>query len=283
MVERAYAKLNLTLDVLGKKPDGYHELRMVMQSVEFGDDVEVELTDGGFFIDPGQSYLPANERNLAYRAATLFLSGTDMGARIRVTKRIPVCAGLGGGSSDAAAVLRALNKLTGVQKTPEELRALALQLGSDVPFCVEGGTCLAEGRGELLTPAPAMPDCDVLICKPSFSIPTPELFSRIDRRRIRMRPNTAGLLDALERHDIKSVCRHMYNVFEDVLTRRQDEIFALKGELLDRGALGAVMTGTGSAVFGLFDDEAAANAAYGAMCARYSECWLTRPVGKTAV
>lgn len=276
MVERACAKLNLSLDVLGRLPDGYHDLRMVMQTVRFGDDVEVSLTDGGFSIDPGQSYLPSDERNLALRAARLFMADHSGGASIRVTKRIPVCAGMGGGSADAAAVLRALNRLTGENRPAEELRSLALQLGSDVPFCVEGGTMLAEGRGEILTPAPPMPDCAVLIAKPVFSISTPELFARIDRRRSRMHPDTPGLLDALALKDVGKVARRMYNVFEDVLTRRQDEVHRLKTELLDRGALGAVMTGTGSAVFGLFDDDATARAACDALRGRW-DCRLTRP------
>lgn len=276
--EHAGAKLNLSLDVLRKNPDGYHALRMVMQTVAFGDDLEIELReDGRFSIDPGQPYLPADDRNLALRAARLFLDGTGLGAHIRTVKRTPVCAGLGGGSSDAAAVLRGLNRLTGRRKNADDLRELALMLGSDVPFCVEGGTALAEGRGELLTALPPMPDCAIVICKPSFAISTPALFARIDARRSRLHPDTAGLVSALEGGDLIGASRRMYNVFEDVLDRRQSAVFALKNELLARGALGAVMTGTGSAVFGVFADDEEAQKAHAALSERCRECCLTRP------
>ena len=278
MIEHASAKLNLTLDVLGKTADGYHDLRMVMQSVAFGDDLDIELTeDGSFAIDPGQHYLPADGRNLAIRAARLFLDGTGLGVRIRTVKRTPVCAGMGGGSSDAAAVLRALNKLTGAGRSAAELRAMAEQIGSDVPFCVTGGAALAEGRGQLLTPLPTLPDCAIVICKPAFAISTPELFGRIDARKSRLRPDTAGMLTALERGDLPGAARRLYNVFEDVLDRRQSQIPAIKAQFLELGALGAAMTGTGSAVFGLFGDDESARAAHTALSQRYRECHLTRP------
>lgn len=277
MRERAYAKLNLSLDVLGKGPNGYHDMRMVMQSVEFGDDIDIELTDGAFSIDPGQSYLPADGRNLAMKAARLFLEGTGLGASIRIVKRSPVCAGMGGGSSDAAAVLRALNRLTKAGRTEAELCALAEALGSDVPFCVAGGTQLAEGRGEILRPLAPLPDCAIVIAKPAFSISTPVLFAEIDARRSRMRPDTAGLCEALEEGSLEGVSRRLYNVFEDVLPRKWAEVFAIKSELLSGGALGAAMTGTGSAVFGLFDSETAAQSCYETLRARCAECYLTRP------
>lgn len=278
MLEHAGAKLNLTLDVLRKTPDGYHDLRMIMQSVAFGDDLDVELTDDGrFLIDPGQSYLPADGRNLAVRAAKAFLDGTGLGASIRTVKRTPVCAGMGGGSSDAAAVLRALNRLTGSRKSAAELCALAETIGSDVPFCVIGGTALAEGRGQILTPLPPLPVCSIVICKPAFAISTPDLFNRIDARKSRLHPDTAGMQDAIRRGDLSGTARRVFNVFEDVLDRRQGDIARIKTALLDHGALGAAMTGTGSAVFGLFDDPAAADTAYARLSALYRECYRTQP------
>ena len=277
--EHACAKLNLSLDVLGLAGDGYHDLRMIMQTVDFGDELAIELTeDGSFSIEPGQPYLPADDRNLALRAAKLYLGGTGYGARIVTKKRIPVCAGMGGGSSDAAAVLRALNRLTGGGKTAEELRGMALALGSDVPFCVTGGTMLAEGRGEKLTPLPPLQDCHIVICKPSFSISTPVLFGRVDHRKSRLHPDTAGLVKALADGDLTGTARRMYNVFEDVLDRRQSAVGTIKSELLSLGALGAAMTGTGSAVFGLFDNRDDAENARRALAARYRACWLARPV-----
>ncbi len=278
MKVRAHGKLNLSLDVLGKAPNGYHDLRMVVQTVEFGDDLDVELrADGLFTVDPGQSYLPADGRNLAVKAAKLFLAGTGLGADIRVTKRIPVCAGMGGGSADAAAVLRALNALTGRDMPVDELCALGLQAGSDVPFCVLEGAALAEGRGEKLTPLPSLPDCAIVICKPPFAISTPELFGRVDSRKSRLRPDTDGIIAALGTADAAGVARRMFNVFEDVLDRRQAEVFAIKRELMDLGATGAAMTGTGSAVFGLFLDGHAAQNAHASLSGRYRECYLTRP------
>ena len=274
----AHGKLNLSLDVLGKNPNGYHDLRMVMQTVQFGDDLDIQLrSDGQFTVDPGQSYLPADGRNLAVKAARLFLEGTGLGADIRVVKRIPVCAGMGGGSADAAAVLRALNVLTGRDMSVEQLCQLGLQAGSDVPFCVMEGAALAEGRGERLTPLPSLPDCPIVICKPAFAISTPELFVRVDGRKSRLRPDTAGIVSAMEAGDAPGVARRLYNVFEDVLERRQGEIFSIKSALTDMGALGAAMTGSGSAVFGIFGDENAARAAFQALSARYKECCLTRP------
>ena len=277
MREHAAAKLNLSLDVLRKTPDGYHDLVMVMQSVDFGDEVDVELDRGGAFtIDPGQWYLPADGRNLAVKAAQVFLEGTGLGASIRILKRTPVCAGMGGGSSDAAAVLRCLNRLTGAGKSAAELCAMAERVGSDVPFCVIGGTALAEGRGQILTPLPPLPD-SVVVCKPPFSISTPELFGRIDARKSRLRPDTAGILAALQTGDLPGVAQRLYNVFEDVLDRPQRGVREIKSAIIGHGAIGAAMTGTGSAVFGLFADETAASAAYKSLRARYRECWLTRP------
>ncbi|MCD8323245.1 MAG: 4-(cytidine 5'-diphospho)-2-C-methyl-D-erythritol kinase [Oscillospiraceae bacterium] len=278
MIVHANGKLNLSLDVLGRTDGGYHDMRMVMQSVSFGDDLDIRLTkDGTFFIDPGQRYLPRNEKNLALRAARLFLDGSGLGASIRITKRLPVCAGLGGGSADAAAVLVALNEMTGAGKTEQELCVLGLQLGSDVPFCIQGGTALAEGRGERLTALSSMPDCPIVICKPAFAISTPELFGRIDARRSRLRPDTKGILTALEEQDLYGVARRMYNVFEDVLDRRQSAVPAIKRQLIDQGAINAAMTGTGSAVFGLFEDEKVAKAAVEALSPANQCCVLTRP------
>ena len=181
---KAYAKLNLSLDVLSKRPDGYHDLCMVMQSVEHHDDVSILLNmDGQFYAQTDRRYLPNDERNIALKAARLFLEETghaDMGASVRLRKRIPVCAGLGGGSSDAAAVLRALNEHFDRPLSCSELEQMGMKLGMDVPYCIAGGTVLAEGRGELLTPLTPLPETDVVICKPDFPISTPELFSRLD-------------------------------------------------------------------------------------------------------
>ena len=281
----APAKLNLTLDVLGRRSDGYHELRMVMQSVALADRITLETgTGGGVRVRTNLSFLPTNEKNLAAAAALQFLEDCGLncgGLSISVEKHIPVCAGTGGGSSDAAAVLRGLNRLLGAGYSGEALARLGERVGSDVPYCVRGGTALAEGRGEVLTTLPALPDCHVVLCKPAFSVPTPELFARLDGCRIRRRPDTAGLLAALAAGDLAGVARRMYNVFEDVLPeRRGAEVQRIKNALVQQGALGASMSGTGSTVFGLFDREEAARRAYELLQESYRDTFLARSLEK---
>lgn len=279
---KAYAKLNLSLDVLGKLPGGYHEMKMVMQTASLCDDVRIELADdGAVSVQSNYSFLPRNENNIAVKAAAAFFDAAGLrgkGARITLRKRIPVGAGLGGGSADAAAVLRGLNTLCGAGMRADELETLGAALGSDVPFCIRGGTRLAVGRGEQLLPAPEMPMCGIVICKPRFSIRTPELFARIDDRRSRVHPDTDGLLNAMAAGDLGAMARRMFNVFEDVLPRRCSEIGVIKSALLDRGALGAVMSGTGSAVFGIFPGQAEADTAAAALRESYRECFASQPV-----
>lgn len=279
----ARAKLNLTLDVLRRREDGYHDLRMVMQSVELCDTITLETGgDAGLTVRTNLSYLPHDKRNLAAAAALRFREVTGKGwdsLSIHIQKRIPVCAGMGGGSSDAAAVLRALNEITEAGLSPGRLVRLGSAVGSDVPYCVLGGTALAEGRGEILTPLPPLPACEIVICKPDFFIPTPVLFSRINCAKIRCRPDTAGVIAALEGGDLGGVARRLYNVFEDVLPRRcGGEIREIKKELVGCGALGAAMSGTGPSVFGIFDCPACAQDALAALARTYRNVFLTHPV-----
>ena len=277
----APAKLNLSLDVTGKMPDGYHAMKMIMTSVCLADDVAIRLTaDGQVRAVSGLSYIPSDGQNLASRAARIFLDHigeTAAGADMQLTKRIPVGAGMAGGSADAAAVLLGLNELTGAALDTDTLCTLGAALGSDVPYCIRGGTMLAEGRGDVFSPLPPMPDCSIVVCKPPFPISTPKLFARLDYRKIRCRPDTAALIAALESGDLPRLARRMYNIFEDVLPSQCRDVLRIKSRLLEFGALGAVMTGTGSAVFGLFDDPDAAAAAHQSLAADYRECFLTRP------
>lgn len=277
--EKARAKLNLSLDVLQRMDNGYHDLRMVMASVELCDQVTVTLRgDGVTRAESNVSWLPGDERNLTVKAARVFfdaLGKQNPGVGIYIRKRIPVGAGMAGGSADAAAVLRALNILTATGLDGHDLRRMALAVGSDVPYCVAGGFALAQGRGEKLTPLPAMPPCRVVICKPAFSVSTGDLFRRLDSLSLRTHPDTAGLTEAMKAGDLAGVARRMYNIFEDVLPRGGGEIFSIRSALLDHGALGAVMTGTGSAVFGLFAPDEAAEQAYSDLSGWYRECFLT--------
>ena len=279
----AHAKLNLTLDVLGKRSDGYHDLRMVMQSVELADVLNVrESGDGELRVRTNLHFLPNNEKNLAAQAALRWWeAGCDSrrGLDIAIEKHIPVCAGLAGGSSDGAAVLRALNELRETPLSPAELARLGERVGSDVPYCVIGGTALAEGRGEILTPLPPLPKCWAVLCKPEFSISTPARFARIDSVRLRCRPDTQGVIAALEAGDLHGVARRMYNVFEDALPDRQrTRVNDIKNVLIQCGALGASMSGTGPTAFGLFDDEGLAREARERLADFGGEVFLTQTV-----
>ena len=256
--EKAFAKLNLCLDVGETLPDGYHAVRGVMQSTDFCDEVSLTPGDGPWSVRSDLSYLPTGETNLAARAALLFRRETGLGPEggvITLVKRIPVCGGYGGGSSDAAAVLRIMNRISGSPLSWTELEELSLPLGADVPFCVRGGTALAEGKGEKLTPLPDFSGRSLVLCRPDFSCSTPQLFKAIDRRKLRLRPDVAGMIRAVEAGDTGEAARRFFNVFEEVLPKKQqDAVREIKDLLLGSGALGAAMTGSGSGVFGLFPD-----------------------------
>ena len=255
----AYAKLNLTLDILGKRDDGYHEMQMVMQTVSLHDDVTVTLTDGkGITCRVDGAALPCDERNLAVKAAKAFCEAMNYsgGIDIALIKRIPSEAGMAGGSADAAAVLRALRALVSPTLTDERLEQIGAAVGSDVPFCIRGGTQLAEGRGEKLTVLKPAPRCFAAVCKPDFPISTPALFARVDGVMLSHRPDTDAMLSAIARGDCGALCANVQNVFEQALPDAQRErIEEIKRALVENGAACAAMTGSGSAVFGLFSDE----------------------------
>lgn len=261
----ACAKLNLTLDILGKRGDGYHEMQMVMQTISLHDDVTVTLTDGkNVTCRVAGAVLPCDERNLAVKAARAFCEAMDYrgGIDIALIKRIPSEAGMAGGSADAAAVLRALRDLVSPSLTDERLEQIGASVGSDVPFCIRGGTQLAEGRGEKLTVLKPAPKFFVAVCKPDFPISTPALFARVDGVTITDRPDTKATLDSIERGDADALCANVRNVFEQALDSEQHErIEAIKRDLLAHGAKVSAMTGSGSVVFGLFSDEVACRSA----------------------
>lgn len=279
----APAKVNLSLDILRRRPDGYHDLRMVMHSVTLADRLTLTPTgDGEIQVRSNLSFLPNDARNLAAQAALRFAEAVGLpveGLRIEIQKRVPVCAGLAGGSADAAAVLRALNERAGRPLTTEALARVGEAVGSDVPYCVLGGTALAEGRGEILTPLPPLPRCFFVLCKPPFPISTPQLFSRVNCQKLRRHPDTEGLIQALEAGDLGGVARRMYNVFEDVLSPRQEAVIGgIKGALIGWGALGAVMSGSGPTVLGIFDREEAARQAAQSLKMEFSDVFLAQSV-----
>lgn len=277
--EKAFAKINISLDVVSKMENGWHEMRMVMQSVSFHDDIKILVVpgDGKVKVYTDREYIPDDERNIAYRAARIFLDECNIqgfDVNIDIHKRIPARAGLGGGSSDGAAVLRGLNRAFNSKLSRETLEKMGEKLGSDVPFCVAGGTVLATGTGTTLKRLKPMPDCWVLICKPKFSSSTPELFSLIDCGKIKCRPDTQGILTAIEEENIRDVGQRLFNVFEDVLKCGRDTINKIKNVMYDNKAIGACMTGTGSAVYGLFTDKSQAEKAYAALKQDYKSCYL---------
>ena len=282
--EKAYTKINISLDVTGRRQDGYHDMVMIMQTVSLCDELTLTIGGGeGVRARSNMRFIPGDERNLAVKAAMKYLEAVgegDKGVSIDIRKNIPVGAGMGGGSADAAAVLRAMNRAYEGRLSEEELVALASATGSDVAFCLVGGTMLATGRGEKLSPLPPMPPCFITVCKPDFSISTPELFKKLDSVHLKGHPDTAGLIAALEKGSLPELCRRMYNVFEDVGDRRMRTVSQIKGQLLDHGALGAVMTGTGSAVFGVFQERGRAETACAALQKEYGFCCVTDAVGR---
>ena len=279
--EAAYAKVNLTLDVLGRRSDGYHDLCSVMQAISLCDDVELHLDTGKpWEICCGREDIPNDERNLAWRAAKEFFNAAGSepdGLSIRITKRIPSQAGLGGGSADAAAVLRALNRWKDCPLSEYELCDLGAKVGSDVPFCVLGGTALAEGRGEKLTKLPDAPEMIFVVCKPELAFSTPELFRRLDETAVSERPETEKMCHALRRGDLREIGKLLCNVFEQAVIPDYPEIACIKSVMLEQGACGCVMTGSGSAVYGIFDKLESARAA----CAELEDGSCSVYIGKT--
>lgn len=277
---KAHAKLNLTLDIIGKRDDGYHDLQMVMQAVELHDTVRVARRDCGIECSIDCAQLPSGEGNIAHKAARCFFDavGIDGGVSIAIEKRIPFAAGMAGGSTDAAAVLHAMRSLFAPMMDDAALLEIGAKVGSDVPFCILGGTALAEGRGERLTPLAPMPRVPIVLCKPDFPISTPELFSLVRQGKITRRPDTAAMIDALSRADADAVSAHLCNVFEDILPEKYAEVHAIREQLLALGAAGALMTGSGPTVFGIFDDEDTAHHAAEKLQEGYPQTFLTYPV-----
>lgn len=277
---KAFAKINLSLDVLGTLPNGYHEVKMVMQTVSLYDMVELEKTDEGISLGCSLRFLPTGRENLAYRAAEAFFKETGIsgGAKIYLKKHIPVGAGLAGGSSNAAAVLKGLNRLYEANLSTRKLCEIGTALGADVPYCIIGGTRLAEGIGEKLSPLPMLPDCYIVLVKPSFSISTKWVYDNIDSCPNIIHPPTDALIEALEKGDLYSVCSNMGNVLEDVSIAHYPVLSSVKDDLKSLGAIGAQMSGSGPTVFGIFDNEEKALAAKEILWKKYKTAYICRGV-----
>ena len=279
----APAKINLALDILGTRPDGYHDMRMVMQTVSLCDTVTVEETAAGFELQTDGDFIPAGKKTLEQWAAEAFFEaiGQPMpGLRVTLEKVTPAYAGLGGGSADVAALLRILRDTYAPELSTEELERIGFTVGSDMPFCVRGGTALAEGRGEVLTDLTPLPDCWFVLCKPDFGIPTPTLFARVDGGELTRRPDIDGMRLALEAGDLAGMAERLGNAFEEVLPEEYREVFTIKKRLLELGALNAAMSGSGPTVFGIFAEQTAAQRATAALKETYRQTYLADPVIK---
>jgi 4-diphosphocytidyl-2-C-methyl-D-erythritol kinase len=251
---KAFAKINLCLDVTGKRDDGYHTLKSVMQTVSLCDDITVEKLDNGIVVDCSDKALSGQD-NLVYKTAQLFFekTGTLGGVKIFINKNIPVCGGLGGGSADAAAVLKALNILFETNLSVQELCNIGVLLGADVPFCIVGGTCLAEGIGEQLTELKAMPDCYILIAKKGVKSSTKDMYKKLDAKPFSIKSDYDSIISNLEKGDLKRVCQHLSNSFESVC--EQENLQVAKAKMYECNALYSGLSGAGPTVFGIFSTE----------------------------
>ena len=282
LYEGAFAKLNLTLDVLGKRDDGYHDLQSIMQTISVRDDIEIDVGTGKpWVLTCSEEGIPTDERNLAWKAAKIYLDtmGKDPdGLEIRITKRIPTEAGMAGGSADAAAVLRALNRHYGNPLSLPALAELGSLVGSDVPFCTLCGTAMVEGRGERLRKLPDMPDCFFVICKPEFSSSTPELFAKLDATEIGKRPDNRAMESALIAGDLSKVCENLCNVFDPVVTKDHLEVNYIKSLFYNYGAVGYQLTGSGSAVFAVVSEFEIAAVICSMLKENYPKVFIAKPV-----
>ncbi len=272
----APAKINLTLDVVGTRPDGYHLLESIMQSVDCCDTLVAETADSITLTVHGGDVGPL-EKNTVYRAAKVFFADTGIagGVAMTLTKRIPQQAGMGGGSADAAAALLALDRLYHTHLTQEQLIALGVQVGADVPFCLVGGTALCEGIGEKLTPLRNLPDCAIVIAQPAEGVSTKEAYTRLDTTPLRDRPDTPAMIAALDSDDLQAVGQALANVFEPAIDL--PAVADIRLTMADFSPIGSRMTGSGSVVYALFDDTARAEACAAALAATYPVAFVCRP------
>lgn len=275
----APAKINLLLDIISRLPNGYHNLFMVMQAVDLCDEVEVSLRDDGeICLECSEKALPTDSKNIAYRAAQKFFEATGKtpGADIKLNKNIPFAAGLAGGSTDAAAVLKALNILCETKLTDEELCSIGVKLGADVPFCIKGGTMLALDIGQVLAPLPKLNDCFIVLVKPDVDVSTKEAYEAFDTADYIRHPDCNAMLHAAANGDFDGVIKNVSNVFEQFIEvpQRAD----IKAVMRDCGCLTCCMSGSGPTVFGIFDDEEKAIDCTEKMKAKYTKVYLTKPL-----
>ena len=261
---KAYAKINLGLDVVRRLENGYHQVKMVMQSLNLWDMLTLERTDAGIAITTNVQGLPTDRRNLIYKAASLMFEtyGIHSGIRVHLRKEIPMAAGMAGGSADAAAVMKGINELFRLDLPVSRLMEDGVAIGADVPYCILGGTALAEGIGEQLTPLPPMPDCHILVAKPRAEVSTKYVYEHLDAQGITRHPDIDGMVLAIRQGSLEGIARRMENVLETVTVPAHPVIAEIKKRMLETGAANSLMSGSGPTVFGIFSDEGKARAAY---------------------
>jgi len=274
----AHAKINLSLDVIGKRQDGYHEVRMIMQTIALHDEVIVESKDAGIEVECDKPWVPGGSDNIAYKAANLMMERykIESGVGIKILKRIPVAAGLAGGSADAAAVIKGMNELFSLNLDEAELMGIGKQVGADVPFCIKGGTMLSEGIGEKLTQIPSFQGVDIVLVKPKVGVSTAWVYNNLKLDKISSRPDTDLLIKAISDRNIVCLAHNMKNVLETVTIEKYEVINDIKNELLRLGALGSMMSGSGPSVFGIFEDGKKAHLAYERLNDGKWECFMTQ-------
>ncbi|MBS7298317.1 MAG: 4-(cytidine 5'-diphospho)-2-C-methyl-D-erythritol kinase [Eubacteriales bacterium] len=277
-IARSYAKINITLDVLGRRPNGYHDVKMIMQTTGLFDLLIVDKEPYGLSVTTNLKYLPPAEKNIAWKAASAFFEYCNIrgGAKMLIHKNVPVAAGLAGGSGNAAAVICALDKLYNTHLSDEDLCKIGAKLGADVPFCILGGTQLAEGIGEQLTELTPMPKTTVLLVKPPINISTAKIYEKIDSCEDLKHPDTDKVIKAINKGDIKTIAANLSNVMEAVTERENPIITKIKEMMMRDGAIGCVMSGSGPTVFGIFDDDAKAKTSADNFYNPYKEVYLTR-------
>ena len=273
-----YSKINLSLDVLSKREDGYHNLQMIMQSLELHDEITLERISSGIVIDCNAMYVPANSSNIAYKAAEMMMreNALSCGVKISIKKNIPVAAGLAGGSTDAAAVIKGMNSMFGLNKSQQELMMLGKTIGADVPYCIMGGTALAEGIGERLTKLKPLSNIPVILVKPRIGVSTAWVYGNLNINEIKDRPQTDRLIEAVNTQDIKFISKNMKNVLESVTIKKYSIINDIKERLVKLGASGSMMSGSGPTVFGIFEDKQMAESAFNSLKHSEHECILTQ-------
>jgi 4-diphosphocytidyl-2-C-methyl-D-erythritol kinase len=279
IMEKASAKINLSLDVLHKRDDGFHEVEMIMTMVDLADRIEIqELPHDKITLSSQSGYIPLDEKNLAFQAAKLIKGRFQVrqGVHIHLDKKIPISAGLAGGSSDAAATLRGLNRLWGLEIPLDELQRLGAILGSDVPFCIGGGTALATGRGELLHAIESPPQCWVILAKPPINVSTSDIYSKLNAKQIKMHPSTAAILEAIRTKNLDKLCQSMGNVLEEVTFRMYPIVLQLKQCMENLGAEGVLMSGSGPTVFGIVSKEVKAQRIYNGLRGFCKEVYAVR-------